>query len=38
MIFIGIDPGLEGAIAFYDPDKGSLNVIDTPTRARTKSA
>lgn len=31
MIYIGIDPGLNGAIAFLDTDKGHLSVIDMPT-------
>ena len=30
MIFIGIDPGLNGAIAFFDIAKGHLSVIDMP--------
>lgn len=30
MIYIGIDPGLNGAIAFFDPDKGHLSVVDMP--------
>lgn len=31
MIFIGIDPGLSGAIAAYDPYTGALEVHDVPT-------
>jgi crossover junction endodeoxyribonuclease RuvC len=31
MIYIGIDPGLDGAIAFFDLDKGHLSMIDMPT-------
>ena len=31
MIFIGIDPGLSGAIAFLDAEKGHLSIIDMPT-------
>lgn len=31
MIFIGIDPGLNGAIAFFDRDKGTLFIYDMPT-------
>ena len=31
MIFIGIDPGLDGAIAFFNIEKGHLSVIDMPT-------
>jgi crossover junction endodeoxyribonuclease RuvC len=30
MIYIGIDPGLDGAIACFDPDKGHLSVVDMP--------
>lgn len=30
MIFIGIDPGLDGAIAFFDVEKGHLSVVDMP--------
>ena len=30
MIFIGIDPGLNGAIAFLDTEKGHLSVLDMP--------
>ena len=29
-IFIGIDPGLSGAIAFFDVEKGQLSVGDMP--------
>jgi crossover junction endodeoxyribonuclease RuvC len=31
MIVIGIDPGLSGAVAFYDPDHDTIDVFDTPT-------
>ena len=31
MIFIGIDPGLNGAIAFLNVEKGHLSVVDMPT-------
>lgn len=31
MIYIGIDPGLNGAIAFLDTEKGHLSVVDMPT-------
>jgi hypothetical protein len=31
MIFVGIDPGMSGAIALYDPDKDWLEVHDCPT-------
>ena len=30
MIFIGIDPGLNGAIAFFDTGRGHLSVVDMP--------
>ena len=30
MIYIGIDPGLSGAIAVFDLEKGHLSVIDMP--------
>ena len=30
MIFIGIDPGLNGAIAFFNLAKGHLSVVDMP--------
>jgi len=30
MIYIGIDPGLDGAIAFFDLDKAHLSVVDMP--------
>lgn len=29
--FIGIDPGLSGAIAFFDTAEGHLSIIDMPT-------
>ncbi|CAB4156463.1 hypothetical protein UFOVP1417_24 [uncultured Caudovirales phage] len=31
MIYIGIDPGLNGAIAFLDTEKGVLSISDMPT-------
>jgi crossover junction endodeoxyribonuclease RuvC len=31
VIYIGIDPGLNGAIAFLDTEKGHLSVVDMPT-------
>jgi len=31
MIYIGIDPGLNGAIAFLDMEIGHLSVLDMPT-------
>lgn len=30
MMFVGIDPGLNGAIAFFNPDQGLLIVRDMP--------
>jgi crossover junction endodeoxyribonuclease RuvC len=30
-IFLGIDPGLSGALAFYDADEDNLIIIDMPT-------
>lgn len=30
-VHIGIDPGLNGALAFYEPERGSLVLIDMPT-------
>lgn len=29
-LYIGIDPGLSGALAFYDPATGDLEVFDVP--------
>jgi crossover junction endodeoxyribonuclease RuvC len=31
MIFCGVDPGLNGAIAFFEPHSGRLDVVDMPT-------
>jgi crossover junction endodeoxyribonuclease RuvC len=31
-VFVGIDPGLSGAVAFYDPLKSSFHVVDMPTK------
>lgn len=31
-VYIGIDPGVTGAVAFYRPSTGSLVVYDMPTR------
>ena len=31
MIYIGIDPGLNGAIAYFDVEKGILSISDMPT-------
>ena len=31
MIVLGIDPGLSGALAFYDSERDDLTVIDMPT-------
>lgn len=30
-MIVGIDVGAKGAMAFFDPDKGTLDVIDCPT-------
>ena len=30
MIIIGIDPGLSGAVAFYDTVEGTIEVADMP--------
>lgn len=30
-MILGIDPGASGALAFFDPDAGTLDVIDMPT-------
>ena len=37
MIFYGIDPGLEGAIAIMDSESGTVRIIDTPTITITDS-
>ena len=31
MIYIGIDPGLNGAIAYFDVEDGHLAIVDMPT-------
>ena len=31
MIIMGIDPGLSGAVALYDPGTGDLTIVDMPT-------
>jgi crossover junction endodeoxyribonuclease RuvC len=31
MIILGIDPGLSGALAFYDTVRGDLEILDMPT-------
>ena len=31
MIILGIDPGLNGALAFYDPQHDELEILDMPT-------
>jgi len=31
VIYIGIDPGLNGAIAYFDVEKGILSISDMPT-------
>jgi len=33
--FLGIDPGLSGALAFFDPSANELEIFDTPTHAIT---
>jgi len=30
-LILGIDPGLDGALAFFDPDAGTLEIEDVPT-------
>jgi crossover junction endodeoxyribonuclease RuvC len=37
MIFVGIDPGLSGALAFYDPNTPKFDVHDMPTMKRKNS-
>lgn len=37
MFICGIDPGLSGAIAFYEPNSGELQVFDMPTHTKTVS-
>ena len=37
MIILGIDPGLSGALAFFDTERGDLEILDMPTlKAGTK--
>ena len=31
MIILGVDPGLSGALAFYDTERGDLDLVDMPT-------
>ena len=31
MIYIGIDPGLDGAIAYFNVEDGHLSIVDMPT-------
>ena len=31
MMYVGIDPGLNGAIAYFDAEKGHLSIVDMPT-------
>lgn len=31
MTILAIDPGAKGALAFFDPDAGTLEIVDTPT-------
>lgn len=33
MFYGGVDPGLSGAVAFYDPDTKALSIIDMPVVA-----
>ena len=37
MIILGIDPGLSGAFAFYDPVANELEVVDMPTVELTRN-
>jgi crossover junction endodeoxyribonuclease RuvC len=37
MHFLGIDPGLDGALALYDPSRGTLDVRDMPTATLPKA-
>ena len=30
-MILAIDPGAKGALAFFDPDKGTLDIVDCPT-------
>jgi crossover junction endodeoxyribonuclease RuvC len=30
-VILAIDPGAKGALAFFDPDKGTLDIVDCPT-------
>lgn len=30
-VVLGVDPGLDGALAFYDTEAGTLDVVDMPT-------
>jgi crossover junction endodeoxyribonuclease RuvC len=36
-VFLGIDPGLSGALAFFDPIKRELHVLDMPTKWITRN-
>lgn len=36
-VYVGIDPGLSGAVAFYDALKEAFHVIDMPTRWITRN-
>jgi crossover junction endodeoxyribonuclease RuvC len=31
-VYVGVDPGLSGALAFYDELSGEFNVVDMPTK------
>jgi len=37
VIIVGIDPGLSGAVAFYDTEDGSISVADMPTVELTRN-
>lgn len=37
-LICGLDPGLSGAIAFYDPTTGEVETIDMPTLAITRNS
>lgn len=36
-IYLGVDPGLNGALAFYNPVLGTLSVADMPTKASVRN-
>lgn len=37
LVYLGIDPGYTGALAFYEPARDALAIYDYPTFAHTKS-